>query len=140
MLATFRNRLVAHASSPASQTPALQSQTPPITFAPPKLQLRVYKGIPDSVRGVAWSLLILGNTHHLFQSPSENFPKPASSIQLQHQNVSQNNYQNNKDHHSQRYTDLLMTDTEHVRQIDLDVNRTSRNHALYHIFTSSIYF
>lgn len=132
MLPTFRNRLLAHASSPGSQTPSLQAQTPPVTFAPPKLRKRVYKGIPDSVRGVAWSLLILGNTHHLFQAPLENLPiPPPTPIQQQHQQVTQQNYHNNKDHHSQRYTDLLMTDTEHVRQIDLDVNRTSRNHALF---------
>lgn len=88
-------------------------------------KIKVYKGIPDSVRGVAWSLLILGNTHHLFQPPLDGLPSSNSQL------VQQKNYHNNKDHYSQRYNDLLMTDTEHVKQIDLDVNRTSRNHAVY---------
>lgn len=132
MLPTFRNTLLAHVTSPASQTPSLLLQTPPITYAPKKLRKRVYKGIPDSVRGMAWSLLILGHTHHLFQTPLESLPiPPPTPVQQQHQKVNQQNYNNNKDQHSQRYIDLLMTDTEHVRQIDLDVNRTSRNHALF---------
>lgn len=123
MLQVFRDELMAHASSPASQTPS--HLVPPMYFAPRKLKKRVYKGIPDSVRGVAWNLLILGHTHHLFQPPLDAHNPPSNQI------VQQKNYYNNKDNYSQRYTDLLMTDTEHVRQIDLDVNRTSRNHAVF---------
>jgi len=150
MIPTFRNQLLAHASSPATQTPSLH--VPPIYFAPKKFKERVstsppisffpssykkqiclttfyvYKGIPDSVRGVAWNLLILGHTHHLFQPPLE---PHLSLTQMPPSQIVQLNFHNNKDHYSQRYSDLLMTDTEHVRQIDLDVNRTSRNHALY---------
>eukprot|EP00026_Physarum_polycephalum_P001327 Phypoly_transcript_01328.p1 GENE.Phypoly_transcript_01328~~Phypoly_transcript_01328.p1 ORF type:complete len:341 (-),score=25.61 Phypoly_transcript_01328:230-1252(-) len=125
MLPVFRNNLLAHASSPASATPNML--VPPMYFAPKKLKKRVYKGIPDSVRGVAWNLLILGHTHHLFQPPLDSH---LSASQMPSQ-ILQLNYHNNKEHYSQRYSDLLMTDTEHVRQIDLDVNRTSRNHALF---------
>jgi len=130
MLSTFKSNLLAFASSPATQTPSLL--VPPMSFAPKRLKKRVYKGIPDSVRGVAWNLLILGHTHHLFQSPLDpQLSSTPSHLSIPPSQIVQLNYHNNKDNYSQRYSDILMTDSEHVRQIDLDVNRTSRNHALF---------
>lgn len=72
------------------------------TIIPPKLEKRIQKGIPDSVRGEVWRRL-LGIPKVLIEQEG-------------------------------KYEEMLKYGLEHskdIRQIDLDVNRTYRNHIMF---------
>ncbi|KAF6200498.1 hypothetical protein GE061_004941 [Apolygus lucorum] len=81
----------------------LKMTTPPSAFyttAPDKLRRRVFKGIPDSLRGKAWKLIL--------EIDKE---KTAGKYQ--------------------EMRDLAMKWSSEIRQIDLDVNRTYRDHIMF---------
>lgn len=69
---------------------------------PEKLRSRVYKGIPDKWRGEVWKKLL-------------DIPEVQKAQEGKYQEMLQWGLQHSKD----------------VRQIDLDVNRTFRNHEMF---------
>lgn len=69
---------------------------------PPKLEKRVRKGIPDSVRGEVWRRLL-------------GIPKILIEQEGKYQEMLEHGLEHSKD----------------LRQIDLDVNRTYRNHIMF---------
>lgn len=65
-----------------------------------KLRRRVYKGIPDSIRGAAWKQML--NIEHVIQAGVYN-----------------------------RFKSIALDNSPDIRQIDLDVNRTYRDHMMF---------
>jgi len=82
-----------------------------------KLRKRIYKGIPDSFRSRVWSLLLGIETNQKQQNGKYEASKPQTRI-----------YVSNLNFAVQEMRDLAHKWSADIRQIDLDVNRTYRDH------------
>ncbi|XP_008467664.1 USP6 N-terminal-like protein isoform X2 [Diaphorina citri] len=83
-----------------------------------KLKRRVYKGIPNSCRGRGWSLLL-------------NLPDPGDGDESNPRSMDMRQRYEESTRKYEEMRDLAWKYSPDIRQIDLDVNRTYREHNMF---------